>query len=90
MDVKIKVPTKDIIRNDPHIRTHPCFITIKGAHNHHTMLNELRVIKAVKEEFFRYFDLGMYCCFTLHRYNLLVSYSIIRIGLHIVYNGDLH
>nr|XP_027234725.1 uncharacterized protein LOC113826051 isoform X2 [Penaeus vannamei] len=59
MDVKIKVPTKDIIRNDPHIRTHPCFITIKGAHNHHTMLNELRVIKAVKEEFFKYFDLGM-------------------------------
>ncbi|XP_047494262.1 uncharacterized protein LOC125042580 [Penaeus chinensis] len=59
MDMKIKIPTKDTIRNDPHIRTHPCFITIKGDHNHHTVLDELRVIKAVKKEFFKYFDLGM-------------------------------
>lgn len=82
MYVKIKVPAKDTIGNDPYMRTHPCFITIKGDHNHHTVFDELRVIKAAKEEFFKYFDLGMCYCFTLCSYTLLVSY---RKEWHIAY-----
>ncbi|XP_042857647.1 uncharacterized protein LOC122243953 isoform X2 [Penaeus japonicus] len=54
MDMKIKIPKKDTIEI-----THPCLITIKGSHNHHTVLEELTVIKEVKKEFFKYFDVGM-------------------------------
>ncbi|XP_066947909.1 uncharacterized protein [Macrobrachium rosenbergii] len=63
MDIKIKLITKNTIRIDKDVRTHPCTITIEGTHNHPTKapsaLQELRIPTATTDTFFKYFDLGM-------------------------------
>ncbi|XP_066958963.1 uncharacterized protein [Macrobrachium rosenbergii] len=63
MDIKIKLITKNTIRIDKDVRTHPCIITIEGTHNHPaeaaSALQELRIPTATTDTFFKYFDLGM-------------------------------
>ena len=67
MKVHIKRVTARKAKSDKLLRTHPCFITIIGTHNHADRpesLKELRVLPGVKEDFEEYFKRGwlkLYC-----------------------------
>ncbi|KAK3881742.1 hypothetical protein Pcinc_013825 [Petrolisthes cinctipes] len=61
MDIKIKLITRHTCKKDKDVRTHPCMIIIEGVHNHHTQaaLQQLRVLRETKDDYFKYFNLGM-------------------------------
>ena len=64
MIVHIKRVTSRKLRDDKQLRTHPCFITIIGTHNHTDRpesLKELRVLPGVQEDFEEYFKRGNMC-----------------------------
>lgn len=69
MDVEIKIVHS---RSSDQIRAFPCFMTIRGNHNHPIdmaeVLNELRVSPCTREMFNSYFSQGIYsiCNFNLH------------------------
>lgn len=62
MDVDIRFITKDTVKKDKLMATHPCFVKLKGQHNHSLQsaeaLNQLRVLPETRETFIKYFEQG--------------------------------
>lgn len=62
MQVKIRSITKDKIKKDRLMEKYPCFITLKGLHNHSLQsaeaLNQLRVLPETRDTFIKYFEQG--------------------------------
>lgn len=62
MDVTIRPTTKANVKKDKLMATHPCFIKLKGQHNHSLQsaetLSQLRVLPETKQTFFEYFEQG--------------------------------
>ena len=52
--------TIDTVKKDKLIETHPCFIRVKGKHNHSTEtaigFRQLRALPNTTDEFFKYFE----------------------------------
>ena len=65
MNIKVKHVTKNTVKKNKLVKTHPCFITIRGEHNHSTdsatALRQLRILPDTREKFFNYFETGKYC-----------------------------
>lgn len=66
MDVTIRLITKDKMKKDKLMEKYPCFIMIKGLHNHSRQsaeaLSQLRVLPKTRETFIKYFEQGKYMC----------------------------
>lgn len=87
IDLRIKPVSKITIQRDQYRAQYPCFIVLKGAHNHSLEsamgLQQLRVLPKTREEFFRYFEMGEYDRFTYHHV------TVWRLGLQLTHHSPV-
>lgn len=80
MDVTIRKVHKNSIYRDELMKDYPCFIIIKGNHNHPTdsdeALNQLHVLPSTKKMFEKYFAEGKLTYITL-----LIQYTFVIVIL---------
>lgn len=71
IDLRIKPASKSILKVDKYRAQYPCFIVIKGTHNHSLEsaagLRQLRVLPETREELFKYYDMGEYDMATCYK-----------------------